>query len=52
MGKKIIDLKMQRDASWGRKSKAGGEKNQKRLKNIHPCFFPMSKPFDSIPPCL
>ena len=32
-----MDMKTQRDASRGRKSKAGGEKNQKRLKNIHPC---------------
>ena len=26
MGKKIMDIKMRRDPSWGRKSKAGGEK--------------------------
>ena len=37
MGKKIMDIKTRRDASRGRKSKAGGgKKNQKRLKNIHP----------------
>ena len=33
-----MDIKTRRDASRGRKSKAGGGKNQKRLKNIHPCF--------------
>ena len=36
MGKKIIDIKTQRDASRGRKSKAKGENNQKRLNDIHP----------------
>ena len=36
MGKKTIDFTMQRVASRGRKSKAGGEKNQKRLNYIHP----------------
>ena len=30
-----MDIKTRRDASRGRKSKAGGG-NQKRLKNIHP----------------
>ena len=38
MGKKIIDFKTQHDVSRGRKSKAGGGKNQKRLNYIHPCF--------------
>ena len=40
MGKKTIDFKTRRVASRGRKSKAGGgEKNQKRLNYIHPCFI-------------
>ena len=37
MGKKIIDFATRRDTSRGRKSKAGGGKNQKRLNFIHPC---------------
>ena len=35
MGKQIIDLKI---ATWGRKSKAGEEKNQERLNFTHPCI--------------
>ena len=38
MGKKIIDLVSQRNALWGRKSKARrGGNNQKSWNNIHPC---------------
>ena len=39
MGKKMIDKKPQCGAWRGRKSNAGGEKNQKRLSYIHPCLF-------------
>ena len=36
-----MEIKMRRNASRGRKSKAGGGKNQKRLKNIHPWKIPL-----------
>ena len=39
---KIMDTKTRHDALHGRKSKAGGGGNQKRLNNIHPCNSFMS----------
>ena len=36
MGKKIIDIKTQRDASRGRKSKAGGGKKSKATQEYTP----------------
>ena len=39
--KKIIDIKTRRDASWGRKSKAGGKINQRSWNCIH--YTPLQK---------